>query len=220
MLVLPLLAIAERTGPLCDITQGTWIPGTPIQNSASGHRRRGIACQAAGGFTKECCSNGNGFVWQPESCELPEFDSEWMANFTRGRPVLFAGDSLMRQMYLALVGLLSQSKDTIAGWNALVGGLYGGKSIGFLRHDYFVPFFRTNNMGKLSSRVFLDHAHFPKQFLNYTVVSNFLKKSKNSAVVVLGGWHHYAHHGNTYVGRNVTKTDGTTGFFLPKGEGG
>ncbi|KAL9240260.1 hypothetical protein vseg_014502 [Gypsophila vaccaria] len=82
----------------CDIFDGSWVydDSSPVYLPGS--------CPFVGG-SFDCFLNGRpdfgylNYRWQPNGCDIPRFDGKKMMEMLRGKRLVFAGDSLNRNMW-------------------------------------------------------------------------------------------------------------------------
>jgi len=160
------------TPPLdhCDISHGHWMrtPSKQFPYKNASRIDPAFLCPRRAHYM---------LAWKPAGCALPPFDAGRMAALTQKRSLHLVGDSLVRNMYVAL------------GYSG------AGAGVRFHRANYLGAWSRPRTFVKLLKgmsepmEVVLDpgRANF-----------SFLRDVKTRDIIMFGGGHHFAHGGNVY----------------------
>ncbi|KAG9133347.1 hypothetical protein Leryth_021486 [Lithospermum erythrorhizon] len=106
-----LTAIPTNRGEACNYARGTWVTDNrQILYSGSGCKQwlsEMWACR----LTQRTDFSYEGYRWQPENCDMPEFEGSEFLEKMRGKILSFVGDSLGRQQFQSLMCMITGGLD-------------------------------------------------------------------------------------------------------------
>eukprot|EP00271_Cylindrocystis_brebissonii_P010174 TRINITY_DN26282_c0_g1_i1.p1 TRINITY_DN26282_c0_g1~~TRINITY_DN26282_c0_g1_i1.p1 ORF type:complete len:916 (+),score=26.48 TRINITY_DN26282_c0_g1_i1:202-2949(+) len=100
--------------PTCDLFHGKWVydpENYPLWSTASND------LSVVPDAMRTCYQMGRNdtefthYRWQPHGCNLPRFDADRFLESFRNRLIMFVGDSLARNQYYSLLGILLEGRD-------------------------------------------------------------------------------------------------------------
>ncbi|XP_010920201.2 protein trichome birefringence-like 4 [Elaeis guineensis] len=163
----------------------------------------------------DCFGNGRADLnymklrWQPKGCRIPRLEGKRMLELLRGKRLVFAGDSLNRNMWESLLCILRNSLRSkqrvfeIAGRTEF--RTNNSFAVRFIDYNCSVEFFRSPFLVQPWARV--DANGQRRETLRLDLIEESSSKFQNADVIVFNSGHWWTHE-KTSRGKNYYEEDG------------
>ncbi|XP_022153835.1 protein trichome birefringence-like 14 isoform X2 [Momordica charantia] len=129
---------------VCNYAKGRWVEDSRRPLYSGFGCKRWLSIMWACRLTKRKDFSYEGYRWQPENCEMPEFERSAFLRRMQNKTLAFIGDSLGRQQFQSLMCMLTGGEESPEVED--VGGEYDlAKPPGALRPDGWVYRFPNTN---------------------------------------------------------------------------
>ncbi|XXG80036.1 hypothetical protein AAC387_Pa09g0988 [Persea americana] len=134
--------LVEEKG--CNYAKGKWVAESRRPLYSGFGCKQWLSEMWACRLTQRTDFSYEGFRWQPENCEMPEFDGSAFLKRMQDKTIAFVGDSLGRQQFQSMMCMVTGGKDSPEVED--VGWQYGFvKAEGSMRPDGWAYRFPTTN---------------------------------------------------------------------------
>ncbi|XP_010270340.1 PREDICTED: protein trichome birefringence-like 14 isoform X2 [Nelumbo nucifera] len=138
------LKIVDTEKRVCNYAKGRWVSDRKRPLYSGFGCKQWLSEMWACRLTQRTDFSYEGFSWQPENCEMPEFEGSTFLRRMRDKTIAFIGDSLGRQQFQSLMCMVTSGKDAPEVED--VGGEYGlFKAPGSIRPDGWAYKFPSTN---------------------------------------------------------------------------
>ncbi|XP_077210316.1 protein trichome birefringence-like 14 [Tasmannia lanceolata] len=96
----------------CNYAKGKWVADSRRPLYSSFGCKQWLSEMWACRLTQRTDFSYEGFRWQPENCEMPEFKGSLFLKRMQGRTLAFVGDSLGRQQFQSLMCMITGGKES------------------------------------------------------------------------------------------------------------
>ncbi|XP_008791066.2 protein trichome birefringence-like 4 [Phoenix dactylifera] len=192
----------------CDLFDGRWVADDLSPNYSPG------TCPFIDNAF-DCFGNGRADLnymklrWQPKGCRIPRLEGKRMLELLRGKRLVFAGDSLNRNMWESLVCILRNSlRDKrrvfeIAGRTEF--RTNNSYAVRFIDYNCSIEFFRSPFLVQPWARV--DAKGRRRETLRLDLIEESSSKFEDADVIVFNSGHWWTHE-KTSKGKNYYEEDG------------
>ncbi|OWM76363.1 protein trichome birefringence-like 14 isoform X2 [Punica granatum] len=102
----------SSTRKVCNYAKGSWVPDNRRPLYSGRKCKQWLSEMWACRLTQRTDFSYEGFRWQPDDCEMPDFDRFAFMKRMEGKTIAFVGDSLGRQQFQSLMCMVTGGEET------------------------------------------------------------------------------------------------------------